>query len=92
LTPEQAAALSEYSVSVDPATGQAVRKMGIVKPESKLQALVALAKMLGYITEKRDITSGGRPISNEWVITPVRPAGRDAITVSGDDVTVERDK
>jgi len=91
LTREQSAALQEFSVTTTRA-GSVTTTSKRVKLADKRAALIDLAKMLGYITERRDITSGGRPISNEWVITPVRPAGRDAITVSGDDVTVERDK
>ena len=67
-----------HNVTVDSLTEELNEARTLAKEEAQPAAMTGAtmgkAKLHGLITDKKDITSGGKPVKNEWHIHPVTNA------------------
>lgn len=74
----QAEHKERHNVTVDTLTKELDEAKDLAKDEAQpaamTGAIMGKAKLHGLITDKKDITSGGKPVKNEWHIHPTTNA------------------
>ena len=64
-----------HNVTIDTITKELNEAKDLAKKEAQAAAMTGAimgkAKLHGLITDKKDVTSGGKPVKNEWHLHPV---------------------